>query len=380
MTQKQLAEAACISLSMLRKVEQGSRRPSDHVLNSLAGALAVNPKRLIGERAHSSSRVHTILPALRAAIDTDDLPEDGPARSLTELRAAVETVTRLRLASQYARIALDQDKEFIDEGGLPGLLNELARAVQNTHGRDREQAAALLVMAYRAADGIAFKYRYYDLSSHIIHLMRWLAGLSGDAILEAAVAYVRAETFFASQTLDVGLRRLESAIDAVPAGRSINSNAARGALHMRAAVTAGRLSDGDSAWLHLREARRLARDLPEAVYHGTAFGPSSVHIHEVSVAMELGSPEKAVELARQWIPARELPAERRSHYYIDLARAQIWLGLRQDSFESLQIARRIAPQNTREHPYVRETLLRLLRLYLSPPESLVTYAGWARAI
>jgi transcriptional regulator with XRE-family HTH domain len=258
MTQKQLAGAACISLSMLRKVEQGSRQPSDLVLSTLADALSTTPQRLAGERTPTSSRVHSTLPALRAAIDTYDLPEDGPARPLPELRAAVGTVTRLRLASQYARIAVDQDKEFIDEGGLAGLLNELARAVQKGQGRDREEAVALLVMAYRAADGIAFKYGYYDLSSHIIHLMRWLAGRSGDAMLEAAVAYVRAETFFASQTLGAGLRGLESAIDAVPPGRSIESKAAKGALHMRAAVTAGRLIDGDRAWLHIREARRLA--------------------------------------------------------------------------------------------------------------------------
>jgi transcriptional regulator with XRE-family HTH domain len=380
MTQPQLARAAGISLSMLSKIEVGDRQPSDHLLNALADALVIAPERLTGVGGQTNSRVHDVVPRLRAAINTHDLPEDGPTRPLPELRAAVDTVTQLRVASQYTRLAFDIDESFVGDGGLPMLLNELARTVQNTQGLEQERAAALLALAYRAADGIAFKYGYYDLSNHIIHLMRSLASSSGDPLLEGAVAYVHAETFFASDALPAGLRRLQAAIDTISAGSSIDNNAAQGALHMRAAVTAGRLNIADTAWLHMTEARRLAGDVPEGIYRGTVFGPSSVHVHEVSVAVELGHAAKAIELAQQWSPSRELPAERRSHYYIDLAQAQLWLGGREDAFESLQVARRIAPQHAREHPRVRDALNTLLRRYYAPPEALVRYAEWARAI
>lgn len=192
--------------------------------------------------------------------------------------------------------------------------------------------------------------------------------------------YVRTETFFANNDLPSGLRRLELAIDATPSTVMVDSMAARGALHMLAAVVAGALIDAETASMHLTEANKLARQVPEGVYLGTAFGPSSVHIHDVSTAVELGRGEQALDLAQDWVPSHGLPAERRSHYYIDLAQAQLWRGWRNDAFESLQIARRIAPQHTREHPRVRKALTALLRLHLSPPEALVSYADWARAV
>lgn len=61
-------------------------------------------------------------------------------------------------------------------------------------------------------------------------------------------------------------------------------------------------------------------------------------------------------------------------------RAQLWLGMREESFGSLQAARRIAPQHVREHPYVRDVLVTLLRLHVSPPHALLAFAEWARAI
>jgi hypothetical protein len=149
---------------------------------------------------------------------------------------------------------------------------------------------------------------------------------------------------------------------------------------MRAAVVAGRLSDGASASAHLAEARVLASQVPDGIYLGTAFGPSSVRIHEVSVAVELGEGTRALRAAQHWVPSRQLPAERRSHYYIDLAQAQLWNGQRDQAFDSLEAARRIAPQHAREHPRVRRALTTLLRLHSSAPTALVAYADWARAV
>ncbi|MGH3614208.1 MAG: hypothetical protein ACRDRK_16770 [Pseudonocardia sp.] len=86
-----------------------------------------------------------------------------------------------------------------------------------------------------------------------------------------------------------------------------------------------------------------------AVYRGTAFGPASLRIHELAVAAELHDPA-GVERAAQWYPPERLPAERRSHYYIELGRAQFDLGHHGDAYACLRAARRIAPQHTCEHP------------------------------
>lgn len=371
MTQAHLAQASSVSLSMVRKIEQGSRVPGDAVLDALGAALAVDPTRLIAG-GHSTGRVHDMLPALSAAIVGYDVPDDGSVRSLPQLQAAVDETTQLRLRSQYTRLARS----------LPGLLMELCRAHHTMTGRDQLEVSALLSAAFRAADAVAFKHGALDLSARLIELMRWASERTGDHVLVAVAAYVRTEVFFAARAHAAGLRALESALDKAPLGNDPRSISARGALHMRAAVIAARGGDANSASQHLSAARSLADDVEEGVYCGTAFGPSSVRMHEISVAVSLGGDHAANALAasQTWTPPASLPAERRSGFYIELARAQLWRGQRDTAFESLKAARRIAPQHTREHPWVRDDTATLLRLNRAPTSALTSFAEWANAV
>jgi transcriptional regulator with XRE-family HTH domain len=371
LTQEQLAACAHVSLSTLRKAEQGTRRVTDRTLEAIAEALRTSPDTLAGKRAQTDSRVHGAIPAIRIAIDGYDLPDDGPVRPVHQLQAAVNTATQQRLASQYARLAET----------APPLLTELTRALQGEGAIEHREVARLLAVAYRAVDAVAYKYGYYDLSARLVELMRWAARQAEDPVLDLVAAYVRTEVFFASHNLAAGLKAIEHALDHIPGVVSIAEQAAIGALHMRAAVTAARLTeDSNTVTEHLQAARRLAEKVPEGIYSGTAFGPASLRVHEVSVAVELGDAAQAVETAGAWKPPESTPAERRSHFHIDMARAQLWLGLREEAFASLREARRIAPQHVREHPYVRDAILTLLRLHSTPPYTLVSFAEWARSV
>ncbi|GHF68222.1 hypothetical protein GCM10018783_42010 [Streptomyces griseosporeus] len=372
MTQQQLADAACVALGTVRKVERGERGVSDATLEVIAEALGVEPAQLRADREPAHTRVRAALPALSAAIATYDIPDDGPLRPLHELRRAVAQAVEWRLAAQYTRLA----------ASLPDLLAQLARAFHRSPETEKPDLAALMVTAYRCADAIAYKFGARDLSARLIELMRWVVREADDPVLSAAVAYVRTETFLAARAHTAGLRTLEQAIDAAPRPRAAEEIAARGALHMRAAVIAGRARDASSAVLHLGEARRLADRVDEDIYRGTAFGPDSVRIHEVSVAVSLGDEHvgRALEVAGEWEPPADLPAERRSGFYIELARAQLWSGRADDAFESLKAARHIAPQHTREHPWVREDAATLRRLKRADSEALTNFAEWCAAI
>ncbi|MEW2250376.1 helix-turn-helix transcriptional regulator [Streptomyces sp. NPDC006975] len=371
MTQEQLAQAACVALGTIRKIERGERGVSDVTLEAIAAALSLDPPQLRTDRGPAHTPVHEALPALSAVIATYDVPEDGPTRPLPELYAAVREAADWRLSAQYTRIARK----------MPDLLAELARAYHAAAPEQRAELAGLLVRAYRSADAVAYKFGARDLSARLIDLMRWAAPEAGDPLLTASVAYVRTETFFAARAHAAGLRALEQALDAAPAPSSRHEVAARGALHMRAAVIAGRARDASAAVTHLEEAQALAERIPEDVYRGTAFGPDSVRIHEVSVAVSLGDEHvgRALDVAREWKPPADLPAERRSGFYIELARAQLWSGIPDDAFESLKVARRIAPQHTREHPWVREDASTLRRLKRADSETLSNFAEWCSA-
>lgn len=371
MTQQQLADASCVSLGAIRKIERGERGVRDATLEAIADALGVDSMLLLTDRRPAHTRVRDALPKLSAAIAAYDLPGEGPIRPLPVLRMAVDEAAEWRLAAQYTRIIRS----------VPDLLAELARAYHQSPAHERAHLAELLVSAYRSADAVAFKYGALDLSARLVELMRWAVPEAGDPLLTASVAYVRTETFFAARAYSSGLRALERAIDAALAPDTAHEIAARGALHMRAAVIASRACDAAAAATHLNEARALADQVSEGVYYGTAFGPDSVRIHEVSVGVGLGDDHvgRALEGAGEWKPPAHLPAERRSGFYIELARAQLWSGRADHAFESLKVARHIAPQHTREHPWVRADLGTIRRMKRADSEEVTNFAEWCAA-
>ncbi|MFI0220181.1 helix-turn-helix domain-containing protein [Streptomyces lydicus] len=366
-----MARAARIGLGTIRKIERGERGASHSVLDAIADALDIDPARLLPDKDRPDDRVHQSMPGLSSILATYEAPEDGPCRSLAELREAASTAVRLRLNAQYSRIART----------APELLAELCRVLSVASSTDRPEVARLLVDACRAADAVAFKHGAKDLSARLLDLMRWAAAQADDPLVDAAVSYVRTELHFSARTHAVGLRTLQQALDRAPRTDSPEALAARGALHMRAAVLAGRAADDAAADIHLDDARALGNRVPEGIYRGTAFGPDSVRVHELSVAVSLGDDHmgRALKLAREWKPPTELPAERRSGFYIELGRAQLWSGRPGAAFESLKVARRIAPQHAREHRWVREDAATLRRLKRANAESLSNFAEWCHA-
>ncbi|MFJ8034655.1 helix-turn-helix domain-containing protein [Streptomyces sp. NPDC096032] len=371
MTQQELANAACVALGTIRKIERGERGVTDDTLQAIADALGVDPARLRHDRGPAHTQAREALPALSAAIAAYDCPEDGPVRSLADLRRAVAAAAQWRLGSQYTCIVRD----------LPDLLAELTRALHTAPAIERAEVAQLLVNAFRSADAAAYKLGAHDLSARLVELMRWAAAEAGDPLLAASVAYVRTETFFAARAHAAGLLALHQALDAAPAPSTTAARAARGSLHMRAAVIAGRAKDADAATVHLAAAKQLADQVKENVYYGTAFGPDSVRIHRVSVAVSLGGDHvsDALAVSQEWKPPSSLPQERRSGFYIELARAQLWSGMADGAFESLKVARKIAPQHTRNHPWVRQDASTLRRLRRADSETLTSFAEWCSA-
>ncbi|MGH4014767.1 MAG: hypothetical protein ACRDSL_12745 [Pseudonocardiaceae bacterium] len=289
---------------------------------------------------------------LRRLVDAYDLPEDGPARPLPELRQATESLIGWRLNSDYTRILAK----------IPELVPELTRALTLLRGTECAQVARCLVQAYRAADAVADKFGYYDLSARIIGVMQWAAEQSDDPLALAITSYVRCETFFADGQLTTGRRMLERAADQLSPGSSTEANAVYGSLHMRAAVITARAGLPLLARDHLAEAQTMASRVTEGVFKGTAFGPGSVRIHEVTLALDLQAPETALAVAAGWSPPTNLPAERRSHFYVDIAQAQLLMGRHDAVLDALRTARTIAPEHVRAHLQVRDALTTLVRL------------------
>ena len=380
-----IASATGLTETRVRAISQGKQQIASYeVLERIAEGLRIE-RGLIGLAFCPSAGVEnraeppraatagetlqlpgTGLAAIRSVLDAADVPPDGQIPPLSALSAAVALAVRLRLASNYTRLCAI----------LPDLLSDLHRAYLAWQGQRRTTVAVLLVQAYRAADALADKSGQHDLSARIIGMMAEVARCSGDETVLATASYVRGELFFANGRPDIGRALLERAAERLVPGVDVGSGAAYGSLHMRAAVLAGHAKERARARDHLAEAAEWAAQVPENEYHGTAFGPSSVRIHEVTLAVDTDDPDTAVCAARNWDPPEELPAERRSHFYIDLARAQARLDMVDEAVLALFQARAVAPEHTRFHPQVRGLVSHLLDGGAAS-QQVREYARWA---
>ena len=155
-----------------------------------------------------------------------------------------------------------------------------------------------------------------------------------------------------------------------------------GSAHLRSAIISARSArtsgpgSAQQAWAHLAAAREIAghmgRDRND---YGLAFGPSNVAQHEVAVAVELEDGAEAVRRSREVRLGPSVPAVRRGHHYIDLARGYVMAGDNEGGLRCLQEARQIAPQQTRHHPMVRETVLSIASARRRR-EELSVFASW----
>ena len=369
LTQQELADRANVSKSLIAKVEQGARPGSWELAIAVARAVRVDAAALLGELPAESTtplgRVALALPAIRRALAVYDCPPDqiSPPRTLRQLADAVDAACRLRLDAKYVPLA-----EMI-----PGLIVEVTAAAHRANGREREQTFWLLAAAYRCADAVAHKLGHLDLSATAIDRSVWAAERSADELMVGTATYVRAEIFFDTGAFDSGLRLIGSMADSLAAKAASDVRAASvyGALHARAAVLAARNGLGDTARAHLRMAQSAADSMNgDREYYYTSFGLSNMKIHEVAVAVELGESAAALAAADGWTPPAGLPAERASHHFIDLARAQLWERDYAGAVSSLLRARQIAPQHTRAHPYAKQTVETVL--HRAPGRSDVT--------
>ncbi|HLL66954.1 MAG TPA: helix-turn-helix transcriptional regulator [Micromonosporaceae bacterium] len=379
LSQNGLGRLIHVSGDLVGKVEKGERRPQESFVTACEAVLGVDGElgRLwaaiggpTGQVRASLTGNHEIvlaqLPALRRALDAYDLPGDVPAPSATALRQTADRIMTMRLGSQYAALSVE----------LPQVLADVGRAFHSSQGLARQELAGQFCQVFRAADAVADKFAHYDLSARIIGLMAWAAQESGDPAMVATAAYVRAETFFATGDWETGRCMLERAANLVNPAESVPNAAAYGALHMRAAILAARNRRLTAAQAHIDEAATVAGQVPEGVYHGTAFGPASVRIHRVSLSVDAGEPGAALRAAADWVPPLSVPAERRSHFFVDLAEGQAQSGRPGEAVASLQVARRIAPQHVRYHPQVKVLVSALLSRSPKCSASLRQFAVW----
>lgn len=337
MTQSRLAQEAGVSKSMVAKVERGHEAASPTMIGALARALEVDAARLTGGSEEGPDQLHKLVPSIRLALATVDLlPDDLEPEPIEQLRFEVAKLGELRRDTKYAKIG----------AALPTLVERLLVSARE----EGEPAYGLLTGAYRAANTLAHKLGYADLSLTAMDRMEWAATLSGDPLQVAMTDYLRAAALARIGAGKQAMQLLHRTIDQIEPMTGHDDPTAEAvyqALHMRAGTIAATMADAATSDAHLAEAMVFATRIGEGVVHETVVGPTNVQLHRIAAAVDLGESGKAVRIAE----SVELPdgyaKERSTYFWLDTARAHLGMNDPDGAITALYEARALSAEHFR---------------------------------
>ncbi|MFF6815190.1 helix-turn-helix domain-containing protein [Streptomyces sp. NPDC012403] len=370
LTQRALSDLAGVPYSTLTKTEQGVLPATPHVIAACARAMRVEVATVVGQPYASELRadeLDVLIRPIREALDVYDLGPDPDIRPRRpeELRDEAEALCAAVRAGEIKQAA----------GEVAGLIEE---ATTSAHLNGTSAGWLTLASLYRTAYDVTTKLGFADLAQLALARVDWAAQRGSDAVLGGMYQYLRALTYLREGKYRTGQRLVALGLSTLAqADASREREVVTGQLHLGAAVMAGRAHDGTQAREHLGEAERIAEATGESVkVHWLAFGPTNVKVHRVSVLAELDQYGEAVEATDGLAIPQDWPKSRTSHHFAEVARAQMWTGKLEASFQSLLKARKAAPQQAKYHPMVRETYAGLEAAHRRLPENFLSYGSW----
>jgi transcriptional regulator with XRE-family HTH domain len=357
MTQEVLAGLVGRTSDWLSKVENG-RIPIDRlsVLQALADALRIPLTRLI-ERSIPTPRTA----ALSAGLDVSELRTT--LTDYSHVSAADYDPEGMDLAKLATKIgeawSAYQDSSYSRaKRQLPSAITAVRIATRALHGQDRALAYSRLAMAYQGAAMVLTKIGDRDLA--------WIAADRGltaafeadDRLVLGSLYRSVAHCLLANKRLDAAAATIDNAtaLLAPTARRGPDHLSIYGTLFLVGAMAAARAGDRREVNRYLTHAGKTAELLGhDGNRMWTAFGPTTVHMHHVSAALELGNVETALAQGER-LETSALPVERRVRHKLDLAQAHHARGQR-DSAEALLLdANELAPEHVSTH-YITTKLL-----------------------
>ncbi|WP_416983567.1 helix-turn-helix domain-containing protein [Streptomyces sp. T028] len=370
---RELGRRANVSPAMLSRIINGQRQASPSIVSAVARALSVSISVLHGQpyiHQLQADQLDRLITPISMALDDWDIPlgeGDPPPRLLGDLRAAVAELERMRARAEYIEIARE----------LPSLLAEVnAHVLTQRPGHALEQAAWLQAELCRTVYVVGRQIGFMDLARLALSRMGVSAPQSGDPRQVAIERWDRAQLMADAARHDRGILLVQQALRDLDDDGHQATKAVRGALHLKAAILSSRRGDSAGADEWLTAAGEIAEETGETRDYGLVFGPVNVVIHAMSASSDRDKHARALEKARKVRLPDDYPEARAGHYWVDRARAETWTAKHEDAFKSLGQARKAAPQQTRYHPGVHETVATLLRARTRAPGDLLEFASW----
>lgn len=373
----ELGRRAHVSASLLSMVENGERPASPAVVGAVAGALGVTVSVLHGQpyiHMLRKDQLDAMLSPISSALGSWDIPpDDVRPPTLDDLADRVAEASRARARGDFGVVA----------EALPQLITDTASAaLEAPAGAVRERAYYLQAEVARTTAIVAYRLGFMGLARLALSQMAAAAPHSGDPRQVAVERYERAQMTHAEGSRpDRGLALVRRALRDLPADGTPETHAVRGSLLLRAAALAAAQRDHTAARDWLGEAEDLASAAADAESGGAryalAFGELNVSLGRMDIAMYQDDHESAVRAAAEVRLPEDYQPTRVAGYLIRKAAAQAWTARPEDALVSLLHARTAAPQLTRYHPEVHETVGALLRARRRASDPVREYAQWS---
>ncbi|MGI5222283.1 helix-turn-helix domain-containing protein [Nocardia sp. CA-290969] len=364
LSQRALAARASYSLSMVKAVEQGREPASPGFISAVARVLRITPEQLTGAPYDDGRPLSDAVNELSVLLTEGRYARAEEPGTLAQLEADLFAAQQL-----YRR---DRTRQTIEV--LPGIIRRLHGAVREMAGDSKAHAYTLLTAAYVLAEWSARRTGHLLLTLPALDLADTYAPMADDTNWAAFSILARARVLTHYGESEVAGQLIESAISS--ADESRRGLILGGYSHLAGAVNEARKLNYSAAADHIEAAREMAGRTGETDDYMTAFGPLNVDIHQHAIEMEAGDPNRAaIEGAKLTYPD-DAPPTRIAHHWQDNARAWLMSGKPDKALVALNKARLAAPQQTRLHPSVRETVHGIAAAQRRQSEGLVGFASW----
>jgi tetratricopeptide (TPR) repeat protein len=365
-TQARLALESGYALSAVKKFEQGLRsldRPA--VVLAFAQALDCHPTEITGapyvpvQTDRDGQQAVASVAAVRRALMRHGRPArptevEAAAVDLPQLQARVASANRHRQAAALTQSGSE----------LPALLRDLQVAAELTTGDDRRHVYSLLASGYECAMQYLYKLGHSSDATLATERVVWASRETGDPLRILAASWYDAGEFLTIGEHDEAGAIIDDALTELGAIPSPGPEAVslEGAFHLKASLNMARAKDAAGAVRHLERAQQAAERLGEDRNDWQMqFGPTNAALWSVSLPVELGRGKDAVARAEKVRLPAGYSKERHSHFHVDRGRAYFYNGQRDLAVAAFLDAERLAPQATRAHAGVRETVGTMIR-------------------
>lgn len=341
LTQRQLADAAGVSVDVIRKLEQGTRKTAAiGTLTQIARALDVSLPELLDQRISvpTGDAEGGVVALRRALSPVDDLIGDtaGDPTTLNEARRAIDYAWSAYWSGQYDHLATV----------LPTTLPHLRATLHAAPPAQRAAAAELVTRAYWVTGCTLVHLGQTDPAWQAIRLAHEASEHGNDELLAATVRGSIAWQLIVQGRYDESRKiAVRTAETIEPSGDvPLPQLSAYGSLIITAATASGRGRLTEEARHLVDQAANVADRIGTDRHdYETYFGPSQVVMQTVDVGVVTEDYTSALDAARRMPRDAALPLASRCRHLADQALAHARLGHQQRALDALLTAESMGP-------------------------------------